>query len=61
LRELLERWSNYKIMTKRLSSFFSPLDRYIEPKFGLPSLEETSFLSFYHLVGDEITLEKLQQ
>jgi hypothetical protein len=48
-------------MTKRLSSFFSPLDRYIEPKFGLPSLEETSFLSFYHLVSDEITLEKLQQ
>lgn len=57
LRELLERWSNYKIMTKRLSSFFSPLDRYIEPKFGLPSLEETSFLSFYHLVYEGMNQE----
>ncbi|KEH32638.1 cullin-like protein, putative [Medicago truncatula] len=54
LRELFRRWSNYKITTKRLSSFFSPIDRHIELKFGFPSLEETRFLCFYHLVGDEI-------
>jgi len=48
-------------MTKRLTSFFSPLGRFVHVKFGVPTLEETSFLSFYHLVGDEITLEKLQQ
>ncbi|WJX47752.1 hypothetical protein P8452_34409 [Trifolium repens] len=53
LTVLLERWLNYKIMTKRLASFFSRVERYFLPRFSYPSLEETSFLSFYHLVYDE--------
>ncbi|RHN64247.1 putative S-phase kinase-associated protein [Medicago truncatula] len=55
LRELLIRWSNHKIMTKLLSRIFCYLDRFHIPrKWGLPSLEETGFLSFYHLVYDEV-------
>ncbi|GAU11136.1 hypothetical protein TSUD_197600 [Trifolium subterraneum] len=57
LRELLKRWSNHKLMTCWLSKFFRYLDRYYTPKQRLPSLEETGFLSFYHLVGDEIPLK----
>ncbi|PNX89214.1 cullin-like protein [Trifolium pratense] len=57
LRVLLERWSTYKIITKRLTSFFSPLDRYLHLKYGLPNLEETSFLSFYNLVYEEMNQE----
>jgi hypothetical protein len=53
LRELLERWSNHKIMTKLLSSIFRYLHRFHIRKQGLPSLEETGFLSFYYLVGDD--------
>jgi hypothetical protein len=59
LRELLKRWSNHKIMTCWLSKFFRYLDRYYTPKQRLPSLEETGFLSFYYLVGDEIPLTKM--
>ncbi|XP_057420402.1 cullin-like protein 3 isoform X4 [Lotus japonicus] len=54
LRELLIRWSNYKIMTRWLVRFFHYLDRYYIPRWELPSLQETSFLSFYDLVHDKI-------
>ncbi|WJX47744.1 hypothetical protein P8452_34401 [Trifolium repens] len=54
---LLERWSNYKIMTKRLASFFSHLDRFFLQRYGYPNLEKTSFLSFYHLVYEEMNQE----
>lgn len=60
LRKLLKRWSNHKIMTSWLSRFFHYLDRYYIPRWELPSLKETSFLSFYDLVGDDIhSFEKL--
>jgi hypothetical protein len=54
LRELLRRWSNHKTMTIWLAKCFHYLDRYHIPRKGLPSLEEIGFLSFYHLVGDDI-------
>ncbi|KEH32290.1 cullin-like protein [Medicago truncatula] len=54
LRELLERWSNHKIMTKLLSRIFRYLHKYHIRKRGLSSLEETGFLSFYYLVYDEM-------
>ncbi|WJX31101.1 hypothetical protein P8452_19567 [Trifolium repens] len=57
LRVLLERWSTYKFMTKRLTGFFSYLSRYATGIFRLPNLEETSFLSFYHLVYEEMNQE----
>jgi hypothetical protein len=57
LRELLGRWSNHKFMTRFLTRIFRYLDRYYISRHGLPSLEEIGFLSFYHLVGDEIPLK----
>jgi len=54
LRELLRRWSDYIVMTRRLSKFFWYLERRNISRYKLPSLEETSFISFYHLVRDEI-------
>jgi uncharacterized membrane protein YhdT len=38
-------------MTERLTSIFSPLNKFYSLNILLPNLEETSFLSFYHLVG----------
>ncbi|KAK2358239.1 cullin-1 [Trifolium repens] len=54
LRELLRRWSNHKTMTIWLTKCFHYLDRYHIPRKGLPSLEEIGFLSFYHLVYNEM-------
>ncbi|QHO21356.1 hypothetical protein HN51_063759 [Arachis hypogaea] len=53
LRELLTRWSNHKTLTYWLLRFFHYLDRYYLPRFGHPSTEETSLLSFYDLVFDD--------
>ncbi|XP_045815128.1 uncharacterized protein LOC123908517 isoform X1 [Trifolium pratense] len=55
LRELLERWSKYKYLIKRLSSFFAPLDAH--PKHDVPSLEEISFSCFSSLVYEEMNKE----
>ncbi|XP_028751646.1 cullin-1-like isoform X2 [Neltuma alba] len=51
---LLRRWSNHKIMTWWLSRFFNYLNRYYIPRWGLPSLEESSLLSFHDLVYGEM-------
>ncbi|MED6106467.1 hypothetical protein PIB30_005101 [Stylosanthes scabra] len=53
LRELLRRWSNHKTMTFWFLRFFHYLDRYYLPRFGHPSTEETSLLSFFDLVFDD--------
>ncbi|WJX63739.1 Cullin-1, variant 2 [Trifolium repens] len=57
LRVLLERWSTYKIMTKRLTGLFSRLNNLYPIKYVFPTLEEISFLSFYHLVYEEMNQE----
>jgi hypothetical protein len=44
-------------MTRFLTRIFRYLDRYYISRHGLPSLEEIGFLSFYHLVGDDIPLK----
>ncbi|XP_045830954.1 cullin-1-like [Trifolium pratense] len=55
LKELLEQWSNYKIMNKYMFKFFSYLERhYICGRNGRPTLELKTFLSFYSLVYDEM-------
>ncbi|CAI8610615.1 unnamed protein product [Vicia faba] len=54
LRELLRRWSNHKTMTNCLSKFFLHLELKYIPRTILPSLQETSFLSFYNLVYDRL-------
>jgi cullin 1 len=57
LGKVFERWSNQKYMTRFLSGRFAYLDKHYIPSRSLPSLEETSYLSFYSLVGDEIPLK----
>ncbi|CAK8564360.1 unnamed protein product [Lathyrus sativus] len=56
LRELLQRWSNYKVMTRRLSYIFDYLDQYIR-RHGLASLEEISFSTFNHRVYEKMNKE----
>ncbi|KAJ7980248.1 putative Cullin 1 [Quillaja saponaria] len=60
LQELVRRWSEYKIMTRWLVRFFHYLDRYYLPRTSLPSLEETSFLSFYDLVYREMNYQVIE-
>lgn len=59
LRELFRKWSDYIVMTRRLSKLFCYLERRDIPRYKLPSLEETSFISFYHLVYEEMNKEIL--
>lgn len=54
LHELVKRWNNHKIMTWWLVRFFHYLDRYLVPRRSLPSLQETSHLTFYGLVYGEM-------
>ncbi|KAK2358237.1 cullin-1 [Trifolium repens] len=54
LRELLERWSNHKTMTRLLSNFFHLLDRHSTELGSSLLLKETGFLFFYSLVYNEM-------
>eukprot|EP00257_Ricinus_communis_P015382 XP_015573284.1 cullin-1 isoform X2 [Ricinus communis] len=54
LQELVNRWADYKIMTRWLSRFFHFLDRYFIPTKKLPSLQETSFTAFHNSVYGEM-------
>ncbi|CAL5183155.1 unnamed protein product [Lathyrus oleraceus] len=56
LRELLKRWSDYKVMTRHLSFIFNYLDRYIQ-RFMCSSLEEFNFSSFNHGVYETMNKE----
>ncbi|KAH0730541.1 hypothetical protein KY289_001729 [Solanum tuberosum] len=54
LHELVKRWNNHKIITRWLFKFFHYLDRHLVPRRSLPSLQETSHLTFYELVYGEM-------
>ncbi|XP_015071797.1 cullin-1-like isoform X1 [Solanum pennellii] len=54
LHELVKRWNNHKIITRWLFRFFHYLDRHLVPRRNLPSLQETSHLTFYELVYGEM-------
>ncbi|KAG8362722.1 hypothetical protein BUALT_BualtUnG0047500 [Buddleja alternifolia] len=54
LEKLLRRWNNHKTMTRWLSRFFNYLSRCFIPLRKLPSLQETSHLTFRNLVHGEI-------
>ncbi|KAL5096378.1 hypothetical protein RYX36_000705 [Vicia faba] len=58
LRELLKRWSDYKVMTGRLSFIFNYLNQYVRSLMHT-SLEEINFLSFNHGVYEKMTEEIL--
>lgn len=62
LHELVKRWNNHKIITRWLFRFFHYLDRHLVPRRNLPSLQETSHLTFYELVSYEyLSIDMLDQ
>ncbi|KVH94453.1 Cullin, N-terminal [Cynara cardunculus var. scolymus] len=53
LRELVERWTNHKLMVRWLSRFFNYLDRYFIPRRSLPSLNEVGITCFRDTINRE--------
>ncbi|XP_059648664.1 cullin-1-like isoform X2 [Cornus florida] len=54
LRELVQRWSNHKIMVRWLSQFFRYLDCYFIARRSLPTLNEVGLTCFRDLVYLEL-------
>ncbi|KAK9945610.1 hypothetical protein M0R45_011117 [Rubus argutus] len=54
LRELVQRWSNHKVMVRWLSRFFHYLDRYFIARRSLPALNEVGLSCFRDLVYREV-------
>ncbi|XP_042516426.1 cullin-1 [Macadamia integrifolia] len=54
LRELVKRWSNHKVMVKRLSLFFNYLGRFFILRRCLPALNEVGVTCFRDLVYKEV-------
>ncbi|KAF7150503.1 hypothetical protein RHSIM_Rhsim02G0011700 [Rhododendron simsii] len=50
LQGLVKRWNMYKDLTRWLARFFHHLDRYFVGVCKLPTMNATSFLTFYELV-----------
>jgi cullin 1 len=50
LRELVQRWSNHKVMVRWLSRFFHYLDRYFISRRSLTPLKEVGLTCFRELV-----------
>ncbi|KAB2092766.1 hypothetical protein ES319_A02G052200v1 [Gossypium barbadense] len=57
VKEIEQRWSNDKVMTRWLTRFFHFLDRYFVPWRKLPPLEQSTLLAFYNLVFGEFNHE----
>ncbi|KAH9604161.1 hypothetical protein KSS87_010501 [Heliosperma pusillum] len=55
LRELVNRWSNHKVMVRWLSRFFYYLDRYFIARRSFPSLNEVGYTCFRELIYQEIS------
>ncbi|CAL0320602.1 unnamed protein product [Lupinus luteus] len=54
LKELVQRWSNHKVMVRWLSRFFHYLDRYFVMRRSLPALSEIGYMCFRDLVFMEV-------
>nr|CAB3463929.1 unnamed protein product [Digitaria exilis] len=54
LRELVQRWSNHKVMVRWLSRFFHYLDRYFISRRSLTPLKEVGLTCFRDLIYQEI-------
>jgi len=54
LRELVQRWSNHKVMVRWLSRFFHYLDRYFISRRSLTPLKEVGLTCFRELIYQEI-------
>ncbi|OIW06777.1 hypothetical protein TanjilG_11502 [Lupinus angustifolius] len=50
LKELVQRWSNHKVMVRWLSRFFHYLDRYFVMRRSLPALSGVGYICFRDLV-----------
>lgn len=57
LRELVNRWTNHKIMVRWLSRFFFYLDRYFVSRRSLPALSEVGLTCFRDLVYQELKVK----
>ncbi|KAF5941485.1 hypothetical protein HYC85_019127 [Camellia sinensis] len=54
MRELVNRWSNHKVMVRWLSRFFHYLSRYFIPRRSLPALNDVGLTCFQDLVYREL-------
>ncbi|XBJ15476.1 hypothetical protein VPH35_007366 [Triticum aestivum] len=54
LRELVQRWSNHKVMVRWLSRFFHYLDRYFITRRSLTALRDVGLICFRDLIFQEI-------
>ncbi|CAL5346993.1 unnamed protein product [Camellia sinensis] len=54
MRELVNRWSNHKVMVRWLSRFFHFLSRYFIPRRSLPALNDVGLTCFQDLVYREL-------
>ncbi|THG01111.1 hypothetical protein TEA_024981 [Camellia sinensis var. sinensis] len=54
MRELVNRWSNHKVMVRWLSRFFHYLSRYFIPQRSLPALNDVRLTCFQYLVYREL-------
>ncbi|WOH08422.1 hypothetical protein DCAR_0727862 [Daucus carota subsp. sativus] len=57
LRELVNRWTNHKVMVRWLSRFFHYLDRYFIARRSLPPLNEVGLTCFRDLVYQELKVK----
>ncbi|KAL8121587.1 hypothetical protein AgCh_018360 [Apium graveolens] len=57
LRELVNRWTNHKVMVRWLSRFFHYLDRYFIARRSLPALHEVGLTCFRDLVYQELKVK----
>ncbi|CAL5413154.1 unnamed protein product [Camellia sinensis] len=57
LRELVNRWSNHKVMVRWLSRFFYYLGRYFIARRSLPALNEVGLTCFRDLVYQELNVK----
>ncbi|KAI3872753.1 hypothetical protein MKX03_028934, partial [Papaver bracteatum] len=54
LHELVMRWARYKVLVRKLSRWFSYLDRYYISHRGLPTIKAVGFNCFEKIVGEEM-------
>ncbi|KAG6646010.1 hypothetical protein CIPAW_08G163700 [Carya illinoinensis] len=54
LADLLQIWTNYKVMTKCLSGFFLYLDHHFVVRRNFPSLNDLATISFHNLVWSKL-------
>ncbi|KAL8090556.1 hypothetical protein AgCh_039853 [Apium graveolens] len=57
LRELVNRWTNYKVMIKWFSRFFLYIDKYFIAQRSLPTLNDVALNCFRDLVDQDVKVK----